>query len=92
MKAIKYMAVAGMAALAASCSDFLEEYSQSSYYAESWEDLDELLVGSGYVQPEVCGLMSTHPNFGSFMHYLADELEENTMFFAFCENSFHPAI
>mgnify|MGYP001776601526 CR=1 FL=1 len=79
MKAIKYMAVAGMAALAASCSDFLEEYSQSSYYAESWEDLDELLVGSGYVQPEVCGLMSTHPNFGSFMHYLADELEENNI-------------
>ncbi len=79
MKAIKYMAVAGMMALTASCSDFLEEYSQSSYYAESWEDLDELLVGSGYLQPQGCQVMGYSTNFGSFIHYLADELDENNI-------------
>ena len=73
------MAVAGMMALTASCSDFLEEYSQSSYYAESWEDLDELLVGSGYLQPQGCQVMGYSTNFGSFIHYLADELDENNI-------------
>ena len=38
MRTIKYVALAGMAALVVSCSDFLEEYSQSSFYAESWEE------------------------------------------------------
>ena len=79
MKAIRYMAVAGIMSLMASCSDFLEEYSQSSYYAESWEDLDELLVGSVYLQPEGANGMMLTANFGSFMVYLADELEENNI-------------
>ena len=81
MRTIKYVALAGMAALVVSCSDFLEEYSQSSFYAESWEDLNELLVGSGYVQPEVCGTMSQtgSPNFGTFIHYVGDELDENNL-------------
>lgn len=79
MKSFKYIIVAGMAVLTASCSDFLEEYSQGSYYAESWEYLDELLVGSGYVQAEATAGMTTHSNFGSFIHYLADELEENNI-------------
>ena len=76
MKAIKYLTVAGMMVLTASCSDFLEEYSQSSYYAESWEDFDELLVGSAYMQPEGSRGMNLHTNFGSFIHYLGDELVE----------------
>ncbi|MFR4036760.1 MAG: hypothetical protein ACLTZT_02530 [Butyricimonas faecalis] len=33
-----------------SCGDFLEEDSQTLSYVTSVEDLDELLVGSGYLQ------------------------------------------
>ena len=33
-----------------SCGDFLEEYSQDLVYASSWEDLDEVLIGNGYME------------------------------------------
>ena len=33
----------------ASCSDFLEEYSQDLTYARTAADLDEILVGEGYM-------------------------------------------
>lgn len=78
-KMLGYVMAAGLGACLVSCSDFLEEYSQSSYYAKSWEDLNELLVGSGYLQPQDAYGMMSHANFGSFIHYLADELEENNL-------------
>jgi len=31
------------------CSDFLEEYSQNKVYVKTAEDLNELLVGNGYM-------------------------------------------
>ena len=33
----------------ASCSGFLEEYSQDTAYVRGYEDLDELLLGSVYM-------------------------------------------
>lgn len=36
-----------------SCGKFLEEFSQDLAYAESCADLDEILIGNGYMeQPE----------------------------------------
>ncbi len=32
------------------CGDFLKEFSRDLTYAESWEDLQELLIGSGYIR------------------------------------------
>lgn len=32
------------------CGDFLEEYSKDQVYASSWEDLDEVLIGNGYIR------------------------------------------
>ena len=32
------------------CSDFLEEYSRDQVYASSSKDLDEALIGNGYME------------------------------------------
>ena len=39
-----------MLAVFFSCGDFLEEDSQTLSYVNSIEDLDELLIGGGYLQ------------------------------------------
>ncbi len=60
------------------CSDFLEDYSQDQYYVKSWEDLDELLIGSGYMeaeyQVEPSNYGDTHAGF--FLNFIADEISE----------------
>ena len=33
-----------------SCNDFLEEYSQDMTYAKTAADLDEILIGVGYMK------------------------------------------
>lgn len=51
-KYILSLAVGAFAAVGmSSCSDFLQEYSQDLAKVESWQDLDEVLLGSGYMQP-----------------------------------------
>ena len=34
-----------------SCSGFLDDYSQDLATVQSWKDLDELLLGDGYLKP-----------------------------------------
>ena len=75
--------LAGMFA-GSSCSDFLEEYSQDKAQVETWEDLNELLLGDGYLQP--CRFVSgdnsgstaseIHSNL-DILHFMSDELKEN---------------
>lgn len=75
--------LAGMFACS-SCSDFLEEYSQDKAQVETWEDLNELLLGDGYLQP--CRFVSgdnsgstaseIHSNL-DILHFMSDELKEN---------------
>ena len=36
-----------------SCGDFLEDYSQDLTYASSCADLEELLIGNGYIKQNV---------------------------------------
>lgn len=72
MKALKYIGLGGLLVLLTiGCSDFLKEYSQDTYYVSSYEDLDELLAGDGYLPVNGCG-----SNMGYFIHFLADEIEE----------------
>ena len=47
---IKTFLAAGLLTASASCSDFLEEYSQDKARVETWEDLDELLLGDGHLE------------------------------------------
>ena len=49
MKISKYMLWTAVALLVTSCSDYLKERSQDTYYITSYEDLDELLIGDCYL-------------------------------------------
>ena len=66
------------------CGDFLEVYSQDLVYAAGWEDLDEVLIGNGYME---WGEVNTNmPAIGSssrtlyypFLFVLDDDVEELT--------------
>lgn len=59
-----------------SCSGFLEEYSQDTYYVKSWNDLDELLIGDCYLQVQASHDASRTTNIGWFLPFCADEMEE----------------
>ena len=53
MKALKYIGLGGLLVLLTiGCSDFLKEYSQDTYFVSSYEELDELLAGDGYLPGE----------------------------------------
>ena len=64
-----------MTAAFASCSSFLEEYSQDTDYVRSWKDLDELLIGDCYWPVNGTQQFNAQSNLGMFIHLLADELE-----------------
>lgn len=83
MKKITTICIAALLAGGFSgCSDFLEEYSQDAYYAQSWEDLDELLIGSCYMPVSACRSYQESTNIGAFLPFLTDEVEENNYAFA----------
>lgn len=75
----KYIFLFLTAWLAASCSNFLEEYSQDLAKVESYADLDELLLGDGYWKPA----KAYNLNDGAYMedpylmglHLMSDETE-----------------
>lgn len=67
----------------ASCSDFLSEYSQDEAYVRSYVDLDELLLGDGYMTitaPKWVAatyLTDAEPVYYPYVHLMADEVKEN---------------
>ena len=80
MKKISYI-LCGL--LLVSCSDFLEEYSQDKSQVTGYEDLDELLIGDGYLTPGYFIDQGTYnyptpteTNFW-FINFMTDELQEN---------------
>ena len=50
---IQYLYIIVVGILLGACSDFLEEDSKENTYATSCSDLNELLVGSGYMEHQV---------------------------------------
>lgn len=60
----------------ASCSNFLEEYSQDTDYVRTWKDLDELLIGDCYLPVMESNYLNMTDNVGSWLHLLGDEVEE----------------
>ncbi len=77
MKLNKYLLTAICSSvMLVSCSDFLEEYSQDTYYVTSWEDLNELLIGDCYLPVKAAATLATTNDVGYFIHFLADEIEE----------------
>lgn len=77
MKLIKYIALACFSLTLPACGDFLEEYSQDSYYVSSYQDLEELLKGDCYFT-----LQGTNAGgYGAFLHLLGDEMEEQNSYY-----------
>ena len=74
----KYMCAAALLLSVTGCGDFLKEYSQDTDYVDSWEDLNELLIGNCYLpqyQSSTLGQANDDNQF--FLHFLGDELDEN---------------
>lgn len=67
----------------ASCSDFLEEYSQDLAKVESWKDLDEVLLGGAYLQTgrlvpqEYSTDLSDIGENLDPLHFMSDELKQS---------------
>lgn len=79
MRHLKYILVAVCVLLLTSCSDFLEEYSQDTYYVKTWSDLDELLIGECYMQTNnSVDVNNKEREPGFFLPYVCDEVEEQT--------------
>lgn len=76
MNLLKYMLWTTIALLATSCSDYLKERSQDTYYITSYEDLDELLIGDCYMPANAASDLANTNDIGYFIHYLGDEIEE----------------
>lgn len=78
-------AMTATAVLLSSCGDFLEESSQDQDYIRTWNDLNELLVGSCYMTVNNTSYYSAQPtssetdgsgNYGMLLHLIGDEVEE----------------
>ena len=66
--------------LTTSCSDFLKESSQDLAYVRSYVDLDETLLGDGYmnvVATASLGEDSYSSFYYPYIHFMADETQEN---------------
>lgn len=68
--------------LLASCSNFLEDYSQDEAKVENIADLDELLIGSVYYKPgclywRASGSAQIGEPFFACIDFMADELRQN---------------
>lgn len=63
-----------------SCSDFLNEYSQDTSYVRSYEDLDELLLGSGYMPTATPNSFAydyaDYAWYYPYIHLMGDEVDE----------------
>lgn len=64
----------------AGCSDFLTEYSQDLAYIQSYEDLDEILLGNAYFERYTCNTWQFTGTSGEqyypWVHVSGDELEQ----------------
>lgn len=82
MKKILY--TLGLVIVLSSCSGgFLKEYSQDLSRVKTYEDLNELLLGSGYLPNGLFKYSNsmftkTDLNF-IILHFMSDELSENTV-------------
>lgn len=72
----KRMIIGVLALLTMSCSGFLKEYSQDMAYVRSYTDLDELLIGSGYLTFDY-DENNNKAIILPYLHLLSDDVREN---------------
>ena len=85
MKRIKYfIAVICLLITTTACSDFLEEYSQDLSRVNSYDDLNEILIGNAYLPTGVVVnegyYVSAYNTNYIILHMMTDELRENVEF------------
>ena len=72
-----------IAGLISACSDFLKEYSQDLAKVESFSDLDEVLLGKGYLpwgrsEAGDYGMSTVVDAYFQATHHMADEMAFNS--------------
>lgn len=77
MKLKIYLYTIAATMMMSGCSSFLKEYSQDTDYVRSWEDLNELLIGDGYLPQFQSDYLANVVDNQYFIHFLGDELDEN---------------
>ncbi len=82
MKRYKFYIMLGMiCGTCFACSNFLTEYSHDQAYVQSYTDLDEIIIGSGYMK---CNSASYDYGYTKdlvyypYIHFMADETEVKT--------------
>lgn len=78
MKRILFVVVVGCF-LFSSCGDFLEEYSKDLVYASSCEDLDEIIIGNGYMKRNAnqeYAYYRENELYYPYLHVMDDDVEE----------------
>ena len=69
-----YICFAVLCLIWGGCSDFLEEYSKDQVYASSCKDLDEVLIGNGYMKHE--DRAQTKGGYYPWLFVMDDDAEE----------------
>lgn len=62
-----------------SCSDFLDEYSQHMIVAKSVKDLDEVLIGEGYIKSSVVSTGPSGTKVAGFFNILSDDVNTGSV-------------
>ena len=75
-KSIYTLVALAAAPVLVGCDSFLEEYSQDLAKVQSWEDLDELLIGGAYMQPGTAGdqINGSGGDNINAVHFMSDEM------------------
>lgn len=72
---IKYLNIL-ICFLGIGCSDFLEERSQDQNYIRSANDLEELLLGEGYMKVYGSDVLDFQSSYYPWLHFMSDETQE----------------
>ena len=73
----KIINILSFALLLGGCSGFLEEYSQDLAKIQSYEDLDEILLGEGYLPyARITSQGVIENEYFQCVHYMSDELSK----------------
>ena len=73
---MRYIWIIFLVGAISSCGDFLDDYSQDLTYARTLADIEEVLVGSGYI-PTESGVNDQDGLFMSWLHLMDDDVKEN---------------
>ena len=74
---MRYVLIGIMVLYVSACGDFLDEYSQDLTYARTLADLEEVLIGAGYVNTE-SGISEIDAlNYMPWLHVMDDDIKES---------------